>query len=92
MKDTREKIIDLVNKAIPIPLIQRYLGCTFKEVMVIINEIGGTNLPKINTNKHVNVPRKASTSRKRWKSSTRRYTGTGNAPTSKATSKENTTI
>ena len=41
MKDTREKIIDLVNKAIPPRLIQSNLGCTFKEVDIIINEIGG---------------------------------------------------
>jgi hypothetical protein len=71
MKDIKEKIVDLVNKAIPIPLIQRNLGCTFKEVMAVINEIGGKNLPTINKTKYVNVPRNVSKSSKRRKSAAR---------------------
>ncbi len=71
MKDIKEKIIDLVNKAIPIPLIQRNLGCSFKEVMVIINEIGGKNLPTINKTKYVKLPRKVSKSSKRRKGAVR---------------------
>jgi len=71
MKDTKDKIIDLVNKAIPIQLIQRTLGCTFKEVMEAINEIGGKKLPKTNKIKYVNLCRKINTGGKRRKSSVR---------------------